>query len=278
MGSLFLTGELLRNHGIRTELIQTDGILEYAEALRKNAEKNGQICTTSDTSTDLIQYGLDLLDCKSCHNTGYLTRIDEKGYLWTRECSCMAKRRSIRQLKRSGLENAVSHYTFEKYQTPDVKRETIKQKAVDYCCQSDAWFFISGRSGSGKTHICTAIFGSLIDQGKEARFMRWRDESQILKAAVNQPEEYSSIFKPLKNAEVLYIDDFLQGDITEADIKLAFNLIDARYNNHHLQTIISTERSLPDILSVSEAVGGRIAERSKGFIIESPSENWRLRR
>lgn len=228
----------------------------------------------------LAEYGLgrDLFDCPECENTGRLIRQDADGCLFGRECSCMVRRYSLRRIKRSGLEDAIKRYTFDNYQTPDEKRTAIKDAAVRFCADNSGWFFIAGQSGSGKSHVCTAIFGALVDRGHNVRYMRWRDESTKLKAAVNDAEDYDQQIKPLTNVPVLYIDDFLKGDVTAADLKLAFTILDARYSDARLRTIISTERSLQEIMELDEAIGGRIVERSRGYIVQAPGENWRTRK
>ena len=41
--------------------------------------------------------------------------------------------------------------------------------------------------------------------------------------------------------------------------------------------MISSETDLERITALDEAVGGRIYERSRGFAVMAPPENWRLR-
>jgi DNA replication protein DnaC len=81
----------------------------------------------------------------------------------------------------------------------------------------------------------------------------------------------------LKTFPVLYIDDFLKGGITDADIRLAFELLNYRYNNSSLLTIISSEVDLKNIFDADEALAGRIYERAKGNIYRTPNEDWRLK-
>ena len=75
---------------------------------------------------------------------------------------------------------------------------------------------------------------------------------------------------------MLYIDDFFKGSVSDADINLAFELLNDRYNSKRM-TILSSERSVEDILELDEAIGSRIYERSKGFYARLPAKNWRLR-
>ena len=112
---------------------------------------------------------------------------------------------------------------------------------------------------------------------KEVRYFLWRDEAPKLKALVNDREEYERIIEQVKRVDVLYIDDFFKGTVTPADINLAFEILNSRYNSDKLITIISTEMTIENILSLDEAVGSRIYERCKGFYIKTPKDNWRLR-
>ena len=107
--------------------------------------------------------------------------------------------------------------------------------------------------------------------------MLWRDDIVKLKACVTDSEEYSRQIKPFKSVQVLYIDDFLKGKVTEADINIAFEILNYRYHNQSMRTIISSERSIEEVLDIDEAVGSRIYERSRGYYITAPAENWRLR-
>lgn len=216
------------------------------------------------------------IDCPICHNTGTITKAVD-GVLWSRECECMSKRRTMRNIRNSGLANLCDRYTFEAYKAYDGYARAVKEKAMQYATATGAdWFYICGRPGSGKTHICIAICNTLLERGREVKYMLWREVAPQLKSAVNDAERYKAIMQPLKYADVLYIDDFLKGNATDADVNIAFELLNFRYNNSENRTIISTERTLDDVLSIDEAVGSRIGQRSRGYIITSPRENRRL--
>jgi ATP-binding cassette subfamily B protein len=89
-------------------------------------------------------------------------------------------------------------------------------------------------------------------------------------------ESYEAELKRYKTVSVLHIDDFLKGSVSEADLRLAFDLLNARYNRPSLRSVISSERSLSEILALDEAIGGRICERAAGFLVKAPAENYRL--
>lgn len=237
-------------------------------------------CQTFDVETisfeTLADYGLDSVDCPDCQNRGYIV-YQKDGVLYSKDCKCMSLRRYKRRISKSGMADIMKRYTFESYQADDAYRKGLKEKARQFCEEDSGWWYISGRAGSGKTHICVAMCNQFVRQGKEVRYMLWRDEATVLKGMVNDPE-YRTRMDKLKTVPILYIDDFFKTGkqaVTTADINLAFELINGRYNNADLRTIISSELSAKDIIELDEATGSRIWERS--VKIRAPEENWRLK-
>lgn len=227
----------------------------------------------------LADYGLGGVDCPRCKNTGQLI---ERGpallELHVYECPCMKQRRSLRSLRKAGMEDMARRYTLENYDTDNKHREAVKNTALRFLENTTGWFFITGQSGSGKTHICTAICTALIEEySREVFFMPWRDASTSLKTGVKDRDWYEGRMNKLKAVSVLYIDDFLKGGANDADLRLAFEILNARYNDIALRTIISSETDLAGITALDEAIGGRIYERCRGFAVVAPPGNWRLK-
>ena len=237
----------------------------------------------------------DGYDCPLCKNKGFISVMTtEYGKITERLnfCKCDEIRRQRLRLKKAGLLDAVSKLTFDRYQVKDRWQQVIKETALRFC-QDDAHnvFFIGGQSGAGKTHICTAITAHYINQGKKAKYMVWFDEATRIKGIVNEAEEYSAAMRELKESEVLYIDDLFKpikganGQIlppSYADIRLAMEIINYRYNNPGKITIISGERTIDELLNIDEALAGRISELSKegGYCInlqKDSKRNWRMR-
>lgn len=219
---------------------------------------------------------LDGYDCPLCKNRGYFTKIRDDGARVSVECECMSKRRALYRIKKSGLENLLRIYTFDTYKTNDAWHKKAKAIAQEYAQNMRGWFYIYGNPGSGKTHLCTAICSEMIRHGKDVRYMLWRNDAPHLKAFVKERQEYEQLMNQYSSVPVLYIDDFLKGKVTDADVNVAFELINNRYNADGQITIISSERTINDILQIDEAIGSRIYERSRGYCIKTPNENWRL--
>lgn len=256
--------------------------METINELLNNVEEklSGTHSTSTTTEYDgneyLHKYDLDNVDCPKCHNTGYITEWRADGRCYSNPCECLKERVARRRLKKSGMEDMADRNNFSTYSAEDKQRQTIKNAADRYAAHPNGWFYISGRTGSGKTHICTAICNKLMKTGHDVVLMMWRDESRKIKAAVTDAEA-NEMMTYYKEAPVLYIDDFLKGSATDADMRLAFELLNYRYNNSKLYTVISSEMDLKEVMRLDEAVAGRIYERSKGTIFRTPNENWRMR-
>lgn len=221
------------------------------------------------------------LDCPLCLNRGYFLRLKDDGTRYTEECSCMAKRKSLKRIEKSGLSELLERYTLKTWAAKETWQKTLSEMVKRFAEDPKGWFFIAGRPGTGKTHLCTALSGLLLDKGMETRYVLWRDLSVQAKAVVNDEYEYRKIVEPLKRVRVLYIDDFFKmgkgQEPTTGDVNLAFEILNNRYNDERLITILSSEWTVKQIIDFDEALGSRIHERSKGNYADlSDRENWRL--
>lgn len=237
----------------------------------------------------------DGYDCKACKNKGFVAKLIDNGdgtysHCMT-DCKCVEVRNSIMRMKRSGLKDIIKDYTFDKFEDTEPWQKAVKAAAMEYAENPNGWFALCGQSGAGKTHLCTAICRSFLLSGKRVVYMLWRDEIVKIKEAAKGSDDSSELRDLLdryKAADVLYIDDlFKTGRAadntmpkpTPADINYAFEIINYRYNNPSLLTIISSELTEDELLDIDEAIGGRIYERAKTFTIgKDRSRNYRIRK
>ena len=238
---------------------------------------------------------LDGYNCDKCKNKGYIAFVKDCGMYYSEtlmECKCMTVRAAINRLKRSGLKNIVKDYTLKKYEVREQWQASLKEAAERFIGEDvkNHWFFIGGQSGAGKTHLCTAIAVHYIKAGYDMRYMLWMDEITRIKPLANT-EEHNTLMDELKKAKVLYIDDLFkmgkddQGNVknpTAADVAHAFEILNYRYINPDLITIISSERTIAELCQIDEALAGRISERTKaeGYCLNikrNPERNWRLK-
>ena len=107
------------------------------------------------------------------------------------------------------------------------------------------------------------------------KYFKWRVEAPRMKALINDADRYDAEMKKLFEIQVLYIDDFWKGSVSDGDINFTYQLLNDRYNLQN-KTIISSERSIEEIAKIDEAVAGRIYERAKDFCILTPHQNFRF--
>ena len=253
--------------------------MELAELLQRaqSLSETGASNPTYDRAAIVngITGDLGELDCPKCKNRGWIAYNDGDGVVYER-CDCMPKRRALRGIRESGLSALLEDYRLDNYETPEPWQESALAKARQYAEDpGKGWFYIYGSPGTGKSHLCTGICGALLESGRDVRYMLWRDVSRELKAVVNDTA-FNELAAPYKRCAVLYIDDFLKGGMGDADKRLAFELLNSRYNSRR-PTLISSELSIDAVLDWDEAIGSRIYERAKGYVIHANGQNWRLR-
>lgn len=205
-------------------------------------------------------------DCPECLNRGWSMRLDDEGRRVITECRCMARRRSVALMERSGLGPMIREKTLGTWRADEPWQENARDAVERFAAAPEGWWYMCGTPGTGKTHLCTALCGLMMERGMECRYMLWRDFSVRAKAAVNDGDEYRAMVEPLKRVKVLYIDDLFKtgkgAEPTPGDVNLAFEIINARYIDPELITVISTELSLGKILDLDEGLGSRIKHRA----------------
>ncbi|PKM66418.1 MAG: hypothetical protein CVU94_07465 [Firmicutes bacterium HGW-Firmicutes-19] len=231
-----------------------------------------------------IEGTLEGNDCRTCKNKGYIL-VEVGEYTALQACECHASRLSRSLIHKSGLSKMVHEYTLDSYLVKEQWQHYIKNKALEFMIHHDrCWFYIGGQVGVGKTHICTAIVNKLMEQGHPARYMLWRDEIVKLKAITMESADYQQAIMAWKEIKVLYIDDLFKSEKgkppTQADIQIAFEIINYRYNNKELITLFSSEKLVNEMLDIDEAIGSRIVQMAKYYIIEihpDKRKNMRLK-
>ena len=239
---------------------------------------NREVVRIADSST---------IQCDKCNNRGFIY-VPNGVYVAKMDCECQKARATLRRMMDSGLEKVISKYTFSKYNAEEDWQKQIKSAAESFAKNpAGNWFFVGGESGSGKSHICTAICREFLLTGKRVQYMLWRDDIVRIKNAATDHDALAPMLDRLKNVDVLYIDDLFKtgknpdGRVqkpSSADINYAFEVINYRYCNPNLLTIISSEWSEAELLEIDEAIAGRIYEMAKTYTIaKDRSRNYRIR-
>lgn len=216
----------------------------------------------------------DGYDCPICKNKGYVVELKNNGFyqLVDVKCSCMPIRMSIRSLKRCGISAKVlNEANLNNFKTTYVWQKSLKDKVCLYLSELKEdrnWFYIGGQSGAGKTMLLTAVFKiAVIKNNLTGKYMVWNSEiKELINNSKRDLDSYKNTMEDLKTIDVLYIDDFLK--LSDSNLKqelsIAYEIIDARYRNDKLVTLISSEITYDELSSIDGAIAGRIYERAKG--------------
>ena len=231
--------------------------------------------TTYDTFVDNILKSIgektkgesetDKHKCNICNDKCIVYVKSEDGDIVSRRCSCYARRQTERIGRESGFGVLLELYSFDNFVTREGFQQKMLEKAKEFCDDEKAhFFFFGGQSGCGKTHLCTAIAKHFITKGFSTRYICWNEFADKIKKSFSKPDVYYQLLDDVKNARVLFIDDLFKGTTaretqpTEADIKLAFEVLNRRYLDGDKITIISAEWTMQDLLKFDQGTFSRV--------------------
>lgn len=272
-------------------------LINFSKSKKLTAEEYEQLKADRYNASE-GELNADGYDCRLCKNKGFIAEVQYQEYSQCYntmyvDCRCRKIHSALRRLHNSGLKDVVKRYAFDTYDATEEWQRQMKDTAQKFLSDGSAnhWLFMGGQNGCGKSHLCTAVAIQYIREGYDVKYMLWLDEVNKIKAVIKENQEYYKAMKELKEAQVLYIDDLFKngkddnGQVkapTAADIKIAFEILNYRYNRADLITIISSERSLQELCDIDSALGGRIAERTKNgdycvVIKKDIKRNYRLK-
>lgn len=223
---------------------------------------------------NLKQGNLPNGNCPKCRNKGYIVGIDDEGNEYQEECSCVESRRNRQELEKSEYSELLRTKTFERFKfKADWQREMVS-RCKEWTRQTRyPLLALCGKSGTGKTHLAVATFRIAVARGLHGTFVSWQTISNELKTSM-RTGEYERKIRDLKYAPLLLMDDFLwrpkSAVPTEADLRLAKEILDARFYNRR-KTILTSNYTLRDYYAMSEEIAGRMNEYSggdKNFMLE----------
>ena len=228
----------------------------------------------------------DEMDCPLCLNRTFIAHLKPDTGYYTTGCSCIPVRKCIREIRSAGLGQVMEQYTFRNYRADTPWQKQLKAGAMAFADNPQGWILFAGQPGSGKSHLCTAIFWQLLRKGIPGAYTSWRETVNELKTMTLDSERRKPYIDRLKTVPLLYIDDLFKtgsGDgqlsrPTATDIGLTFEILNSRYVNR-LTTVISTELLPGELKAVDDAIGTRIlemAENNAYTITRSDARNFRI--
>lgn len=225
----------------------------------------------------------DGYNCDLCLNRGEFVYVREYApgcfEQTVKFCKCRKARKALRNLRESGLQGVLEDFTLANFDATLPYQKQMLESAQTYVnSKSDKWFALLGASGSGKTHLCSAVSINFLRHGREVYYMRWRDDvRQIMQENHNGNRE---LLDRIKVVDVLYIDDLFKTakgadgiqKPSEAEIRLAFEIINTRCAAKKI-TVISSESVLSNLAKIDEAIAGRIKQMCGAYLVNIPTSN-----
>jgi DNA replication protein DnaC len=219
--------------------------------------------------------------CKKCRDLGYIFQEDEKGYTVATPCECIEKRQIKEKLEGCGLTDSFKKKTFSTFKTDTEHQKQAKLRAMSYCKkfkEEKGSFLLTGNPGTGKTHLGIAIMMQLVNQNVGCRYAEYISLIMRLKQCCMDPINYNKEINEYKNCTVLFLDDLLKGQTSEADRKYIYEIINYRYMTEK-SIIVSTEKSLNELMDYDAAITSRIIEMCRENIIDFKNvPNMRLQK
>ncbi|RKH77003.1 AAA family ATPase [Corallococcus sp. AB032C] len=225
----------------------------------------------------------DSYKCEKCRDLGIIF-VDNST---ARVCECIVQRKIERIFKASEITEAFRGLNFSNFSLdhrPQIVQDAFKC-AVKYVKSFPGIkhsrrnsIALLGNPGAGKTHLLTAVANNLIRNQVEVLYFPYREGFDEIKDDLESLEQKCD---RMKSVEVLFIDDLFKRGATEFEIKTMYSVINYRYLNHK-PIMVSSECLEDDLLEIDEALGSRIIEMCRDYIVEIVGDrkllNYRLAR
>jgi DNA replication protein DnaC len=203
-----------------------------------------------------------------------------------KSCECRDIERVKNQWKAAGINPEKSKQTFGSFEVWNEYSLKAKEIATGYYKDFQSIrsnrrnsIMLCGQVGSGKTHLCVALALNFLTKNIKVVYMPYRDIITSIKQNMLDDEFYKKTVSKYQTCDVLLVDDLFKGKINDSDINIMFEILNYRYLNQ-LPIIVSTEFTVEKLLSFDEAIGSRIYEMCKDYIVEigrDKNNNYRLK-
>lgn len=258
-------------------------IAEIDEELRKTGLEIFRVACSGGNVDEVKEKNLALMSRRRAELTalGYpedytevhytCSACRDSGFVGTRMCSCLKELLIMKNIRSSGMGNLIEKQSFDNfelgvYEGEDLARmtrnlELAKEYAENFAKRRGNLLFIGG-TGTGKTHLSTAIAASIIRQGYDVLYDSVQNiigdfETDKFKSGYHWSDPVAEKYLL---ADLLIIDDLGTEFTNQFTVSCLYNLLNTR-QNRGLATIISTNLSAKELAGKYE---GRIYSRIVG--------------
>ena len=186
------------------------------------------------------------------------------------------KKDTLGAMVKAGVSPCYAECSFDTFEVTNSNKKYLKfcQKYVEGPQDS---LFLTGRCGSGKTHLAVSIAKELLLQGNVVRFVSVPELLLKIRQTFDRDAGMTDIdyIEMYGQYQYLVLDDFGAEKTTEWARTTLYLIIDKRIRLMK-PTIVTSNLSLEQI---EDVVDGRLASRLAGFkVVNFQCEDWRKRR
>lgn len=187
-----------------------------------------------------------------------------------------------RMFRASGLTSSQLNQTFTAYETSSGKELGAAKQSAILAAKNNTGLILSGKRGTGKTHLAVAIALYAMKHGHQAIFRLVNELLNEIRRAVVENADYYGVIQKFKEVPCLVLDDLGKERTTDFGLDALYDIVDYRYR-HELQTIITTNaKTIEELASWGNSeyttpMVSRVMERG-AWVTISNADDYRVKR
>ena len=152
--------------------------------------------------------------------------------VWHKECF-------PKQCRKAGIPDKYAARTFADYAVTDDNSRAIKMARWFLDDARDKWLYYYGGAGTGKTFLASLIARQYVLRSKAVVFGDVPLLLSDLKRTFNSAESTEGLLDRYCRTNLLVLDDIGAGQVTEWNVGILYQIVNARYNNEKATIITS---------------------------------------